>query len=181
MKNSELMRLMTRKMGFAEHEGASHRSYTVVIQNGVIPLPITVRLCRGSGEATKTVQRSTAKDLGLSEEGLTTAVGCKLGRACVLLCHLIIVVDRVVRRHQNSPDPIVQRECTEAVMRVCDSVELILDDLNKHHKDGNKADWSKPESKALSHIVATVDDPSWHPLASGLADRFKRWAKNRHD
>jgi len=176
MKNSELSRFMTGKMRFMEQQGSSHTSFTIVSGESVLQLPITVRLCRGSGEVTKRVERSTSRDMGLAGDALAVAVSCRLRRSCVLLCHLIAVVDCVVRRHRDTPDPIVQREYREAVSRVCGSVEAILDDLEGIGGDIEAKPWSKQELTALGYAIKRTDDPAWHPLASGLAERFRQWS-----
>jgi hypothetical protein len=176
MKNADLERLMKSKLRFRSFHGGSHIGFAACMGSGVFHLPITVRISRGSGEASDGVVRSTARDLGLSPDGLTQASNCHLSRACVLICHLTQAIDVVLARRAYARDPIVHREATESILRVCESVGAMLDELAV--EGGASARWTPRERQELARAKKMIGAEGWQPLAAAIATRLSEWIEH---
>jgi hypothetical protein len=184
LTDETLIHFMCSKLRFRRMDRSRHAEFVLELKNGVIPFPVTVRISRHSGNLSTAAIRATAKDMGLSVQGLEIGVSCNLCRECVIICHLTAIVDSVVRRQSDvQRDPIVFGDIGEQILRICESVALVLDDLsNAENNSGVRPiKWRPQESKELKRARDVLKSDRWYPLASALADRLLAWIDNGYE
>jgi hypothetical protein len=167
MKIKELDRCLRGKLRMEDGASARHTDYRLRCSGRIIGLPTLIRISHGSGELANNNIGGVAKALGLSEHALHEMVGCRVGRACVLLC-LSSKLLEFVRRQREEQGEVFR----PGVLAMLESVNLLL---SEPELVGVLA-WNSAEMKALERTRSMIGilsaDKDFGSIARKLIDRI---------
>jgi hypothetical protein len=148
MKINELDRCLKGKLHLEQSDPARHADYRLRCSGKIIGLPMLLRVSHGSGELANNNLHGIAKALGLNEHLLKEMVGCRIGRACVLLCLSSKLLEFV--EHQRQEQGEVFRP---GVLAMLESIKLLL----AEPEFAQPITWTGTERKALERSLTTVE------------------------
>jgi hypothetical protein len=148
MKIKELDARLVGKLQLERSPGTRHSQYLLRLGGRNVGLPTIVCIEHGSGDLSNKTVGSIAKALGLNEHSLKQMVGCRIGRACVLLCLCGRLLQFV---HQKFED---QGEIFRpGLLAMIESVELLLAEPSVMGRSA----WSRDEQKAFERFRSQID------------------------
>lgn len=169
MKINELNRCLQGKLQMEQREGSRHWDYQLRCAGRILGLPTLLRVSHGSGDLTRTNLSGVAKALGLNEHALREMEGCRISRACMLLCLATNLLAFVHRQKQEQGE--IFRPGALAMVQ---SVEVIL----KEPEFRVSIEWRPSERRALTRALGILkpmsSDSDLGAIVLKLVDRMNR-------
>ncbi len=167
MKIRELDGRLTTKLRLRRQEASRHTDYRLYCAGNIVALPTLLRVSHGDGEVANNNVGGIAKGLGLTVRCLKEMVGCRVGRACWLLCMSVRLLDFVVERRTQQGEAF-----RPGLISMLESVRFLLNEPELNDVGG----WSKSELKAFERprerLTSLMIDADCRALAQTLIDRM---------